>query len=80
MEILHKQNQQLLGENERVSKMLHQKKHEYDMLKEKYDVQSSQKLEFASGFEYERKKLINELEHADAELKEVEHIKNAQIN
>ena len=39
--------------------MMHQKKHEYEVLKDKYDLQSNQKLEYASGFEYERKKLIN---------------------
>ena len=59
LEILQKQNSQLLNENERISKMMHQKKHEYEVLKDKYDLQSNQKLEYASGFEYERKKLIN---------------------
>ena len=36
VEILQKQNSQLLSENERISKLLHQKKHEYEVLKEKY--------------------------------------------
>lgn len=51
-EILQKQNSQLLSENERLSKLLNQKKVQYDTLRQKYEMQSNQKLEYASGFEY----------------------------
>ena len=47
-----KQNSQLLAENERLSKLLHQKKQEYEILKDKFEVTSSQKLEYAKEFEY----------------------------
>lgn len=52
VELILKQNSQLLSENERVSKLLHQKKQEYEILKDKFEVQSSQKLEYAKEFEY----------------------------
>lgn len=69
-----------MSENERLSKLLHQKKQEYEILKDKFEVQSTQKLEYASEFDYERKKLLNELDQLENELKEVEHIKNTQLN
>jgi hypothetical protein len=75
-----KQNSQLLSENERLSKLLHQKKQEYEIIKDKLEVQSSQKLEYATEFDYERKKLLTELDSLENELREVEHIKNTQIN
>lgn len=59
VEMILKQNSQLLSENERLSKLLHQKKQEYEILKDKFEVQSSQKLEYAKEFEYERKKLLS---------------------
>ena len=65
-----KQNSQLLAENERLSKLLHQKKQEYEILKDKFEVTSSQKLEYAKEFEYERKKLLAELDQLEGELKE----------
>ena len=80
VEMILKQNSQLLAENERLSKLLHQKKQEYEILKDKFEVTSSQKLEYAKEFEYERKKLLAELDQLEGELKEVEHIKNAQLN
>jgi acyl transferase domain-containing protein len=80
VEMILKQNAQLLSENERLSKLLHQKKQEYEILKDKFEVQSSQKLEYAKEFEYERKKLLGELDQMESELKEVEHLKNAQLN
>lgn len=50
--MIFKQNSQLLSENERLSKLLHQKKQEYEILKDKFEVLSSQKLEYATEFEY----------------------------
>ena len=44
IEMILKQNSQLLSENERLSKLLHQKKQEYEILKDKFEVQSTQKL------------------------------------
>ena len=80
MEVILKQNSQLLSENERLSKLLHQKKQEHEMLKDKLEAQSSQRIEYASEFDYERKKLLAELDAVEGELREVEHIKNTQIN
>lgn len=37
-------------------------------------------MEYAKEFEYERKKLLAELDQLEGELKEVEHLKNAQLN
>ena len=50
------------------------------MVKDKLEVQSSQKMEYAAEFEYERKKLLTEIDNLEHELKDIEHIKNAQIN
>jgi len=57
-----KQNSQLLSENERISKFLHQKKQDYDQLREKLQLQSTQKLTSATEFDYERKKLLAEID------------------
>lgn len=70
IEMVLKQNSQLLSENERLSKLLHQKKQEYEVLRDKFEVQSSQRLEYATEFEYERKKLLAELDQLEAELRE----------
>lgn len=80
VEMVLKQNAQLLAENQRVSKLLHQKKQEYDVVRDKLEVQSNQRLEYATEFDYERKKLLSEIDNLEHELKEVEHLKNAQIN
>jgi len=37
-------------------------------------------MEYAAEFEYERKKLLTEIDNLEHELKEIEHIKNNQIN
>ena len=74
-----KQNSQLLGENERLSKSLHQKKSEYEMLREKYEVQQTQKSSYLQEFEYEKKKLLKEIDSLEGEIHEVERAKNAQI-
>lgn len=80
VEMVLKQNSQLLSENERLSKLLHQKKQEHEILKEKFESQSSQKLAYATDFEQERRKLIMELEQLEGELREIEQVKNAQIS
>ena len=80
IEMILKQNNQLLSQNERLSKLLHQKKQEYQIIRDKFEVQSNQKIQYATELEYQRKKLLNELAQLETELKEVEHIKNNQIN
>lgn len=47
-----KQNAQLLTENERVSKLLNQKKQEYEILRDKLEAQSNQKLSYATELDY----------------------------
>ena len=80
VEMILKQNSQLLSENERLAKHLHQKKQDFDIIKDKFESQSSQKLEYAAELDYERKKLLAEIDSLENELKDVEHMKNAQIN
>lgn len=80
VEMILKQNSQLLSENERLSKLLHQKKQEYEIIKDKFEVQSSQKLNYASEFESERRKMLKTIEELEGELREIEQIKNSQIN
>ena len=63
-----------------MSKHLHQKKQDFDIIKDKFESQSSQKLEYAAELDYERKKLLAEIDSLENELKDVEHMKNAQIN
>ncbi len=41
------------------------------MLKDKLQAQSSQRIEYASEFDYERKKLLAELDAVEGELREV---------
>ena len=75
-----KQNSQLLSENQRLSKLLHQKKQEFDVIRDKLEVQSTQRLEYATEFDYQRKKLLTEIDNLEHELKQVQHLKNTQIN
>lgn len=68
-----------MTENERLSKNLHQRKSEYEVLKDKYEAQQTQKSSYLTEFEYEKKKLIKEIDNLEGELNEVERIKNSQI-
>jgi hypothetical protein len=52
-----------LTENERLSKVLHQKKTEFEVLKDKFDTQMTQKLGLAQENEYEKKKLLKEIDN-----------------
>lgn len=62
-----------------MSKNLHQKKSEFEALKDKYEAQQSQRSAYLQEFEYEKKKLLKEIDHLESELNEVERIKNSQI-
>lgn len=75
-----KQNALLLSENEKMSRLLHQQKSENDILKNKIDSLSMQKVGFVSEFEMERKKMLMELERVGDDMAELELQKNNQIN
>lgn len=68
VEIVLRQNSDLLAENEKLSKLLHQKKSEYEVLKNKHDASLAHRLGSSAEHEFERKKMINEIEHLRSEL------------
>lgn len=74
------QNAHLMADNDRLSRIIHQQKSEYEILKNKYEGLASQRYDSVNSFEYEKKQLISELEHLATELHEMENLKNAQIN
>ena len=75
-----KQNSELLAENEKISKLLHHKKSEFEVLKNKYDSVMAHRMGSSAEHEFEKKKLINEIEHLRSELHEVEHSRSITIN
>lgn len=78
-ETLLRQNSGLLAENQKISKLLHQKKSEYEILKNKYEANMSHRQGATVEFEFEKKKLVNEIEILQADLREAEASKNNQI-
>lgn len=74
-----KQNALLLSENEKMSRLLHQQKSENDILKNKIDSLSVQKVGYVSELEMERKKMLMELERVGDDMAELELQKNNQI-
>ena len=80
VEMILKQNSELLAENEKISKLLHQKKSEYEVLKNKYDSAMAHRMGSSAEHEFEKKKLINEIEHLRSELHEIEHSRSLAIN
>ena len=71
-----KHNDQLLRENEKLAKLINQKKNECEVWKNKYDTLSVNR---TANSELENRKLINEIEKVKEEITEVEHMKNMQI-
>jgi hypothetical protein len=71
-----KHNDQLLRENEKLAKLINQKKNECEVWKNKYDTLTVNR---AANSELENRKLINEIEKVKEEITEVEHMKNMQI-
>ena len=70
-------NDDLLSENERMSKMISQKRGEVDTWKAKFETMAVNK---SAASELESRKLINEIEKLKEEITEIEHLKNMQIN
>ena len=70
-------NTQLLNENERLAKLINQKKSEVEIWKNKHDSLLSNK---SSASDLEVKRLLNEIEKLKEEGCEIEHSKNLQIN
>ena len=77
IELVTRQNNQLLNENERLSRLVSQKRSEVDIWKNKYESLAVNK---SSSSELEIKRLLNEIEKAKEEASEIEHIKNVQLN
>ncbi len=71
VDMVLKQNAQLLSENEKMSRLLHQQKSENDILRNKVDSLSVQKMGFVNEFEMERKKLLVELERLGDDMSEL---------
>lgn len=80
VELVLKHNSQLLVENEKLSKLLHQHKTDYEVMKNKFEMVSSQRAGITSGQDFEIKKLLGENERLKLEIAELEHLKAAQIN
>ena len=62
-ETLLRQNSELLAENEKISKLLHHKKSEYEVLKNKYEANMAHRHGAIAEFEFEKKKLMNEIDN-----------------
>jgi hypothetical protein len=76
-ELIVKHNDQLLRENERLAKLINQKKNEVEVWKNKYETLTVNR---SSTNDLENRKLINEIERLKEEVTEVEHMKNIQIS
>lgn len=80
VEMVLKQNSELLAENEKISKLLHQKKSELEILRNKYDTAMAHRMGNSAEHEFEKKKMINEIEHLRSELHEVEHSRTLLVS
>ena len=80
VDMVLKQNAQLLAQNEKMSRILHQHKSENDLLKNKLDSLSVQSMSSLNAHEMEKKKLLFEIERLGDDIAEVELQKNNQIN
>ena len=72
-------NGQLNAENERLAKMLHQQKGDYEVMRNKYEMINTQRAGLTTNLDFEIKKLLSENEHLKLELAELEKLKNAQV-
>ena len=54
-----KQNSELLAENEKISKLLHQKKTEFEVLRNNYDSAMAHRMGSSAEHDFEKKKLLN---------------------
>lgn len=77
IDMILRHNTQLLNENERLAKLINQKKSEVDIWKSKHDSLTANK---SNAAELEVKRLLNEIEKLKEESCEIEHAKNLQIN
>jgi hypothetical protein len=76
-ELIVKHNDQLLRENERLAKLINQKKNEVEVWKNKYETLSVNR---TASSDLENRKLINEIEKLKEEITDIEHMKNMQIS
>lgn len=68
VELVLKHNSQLLVENEKLSKLLHQHKSDYEVMKNKFELASSQRAGLSSNQDFEIKKLLGENERLRLEI------------
>lgn len=76
-ELIVKHNDQLLRENERLAKLINQKKNEVEVWKNKFESLSVNR---TASNDLETRKLINEIEKLKEEITDIEHMKNMQIS
>ena len=76
-ELIVKHNDQLLRENERLAKLINQKKNEVEVWKNKYETMSVSK---SATSDLEARKLLNQIEKLKEETTDIEHMKNMQIS
>ena len=76
-ELIVKHNDQLLRENERLAKLINQKKNEVEVWKNKYESLSVTR---TATSDLENRKLLNEMEKVKEEMTDIEHMKNMQIS
>lgn len=74
-----KQNAQLLSENEKLSRLLHQQRSEAEVLRNKCETLANQKVSLMGEFEQERKKLLRELEQLGDRVAEEEALRAGQL-
>lgn len=76
-ELIVKHNDQLLRENERLAKLINQKKNEVEVWRNKYESLTVTK---HATSDLENRKLISEIEKLREEIPDLEHMKNMQLS
>lgn len=76
-ELIVKHNDQLLRENQRLAKLINQKKNEVEVWKNKFESLSVNR---SATNDLETRKLINQIEKLKEEITDIEHMKNMQIS
>ena len=59
IEVTMRQKAELLAENQRMAKMIHQQRSEFEVLKKQFEMQNSQRHNLTTNLEFENKKLKN---------------------
>lgn len=76
-ELIVKHNDQLLRQNQRLAKLINQKKNEVEVWKNKFESLSVNR---SATNDLQTRKLINQIEKLKEEITDIEHMKNMQIS